>query len=200
MSVDKQKHENGAGEDVRLIEEFLAGENSSFDRLVLKYKDRVLNICYRMLGDYDEAVDMSQETFIKVYRSIAKFRFDAAFSTWLYRVAVNNCKNKLSSLRYRLNRRMVRLDGNPERGQEGRKVRAVTGSPETELVRKENELMIQKAIDALPEDQKTVVVLRDIQRLSYEEIIEITGFNSGTMRSKLARAREKLRKELKELL
>jgi RNA polymerase sigma-70 factor (ECF subfamily) len=95
---------------------------------------------------------------------------------------------------------MVRLDGNPERGQEGRKVRAVTGSPETELVRKENELMIQKAIDALPEDQKTVVVLRDIQRLSYEEIIEITGFNSGTMRSKLARAREKLRKELKELL
>jgi len=110
MNEKTNKSCAGQDEDTVSIKSFLAGDKKTFDKLVLKYQDRVFNLCYRFLGDYEEANDSAQETFIKVYNSLKNFRFESAFSTWLYRIAVNTCKNKLSSLKFRLNQRMVRLD------------------------------------------------------------------------------------------
>jgi len=185
-------------EDKELIRSFNAGSKRAFDSLVLKYKDRVFNLCCRFLGDLEEADDSAQETFIKVYRSLKKFRFESTFSTWLYRIAVNTCKNKLSSLKYRRNRKMVRLDNGREGERRTNTLIDESGSPEKYLEKKEREILIQQAIDSLPEDFKSVVVLRDVEGLSYEMTARITGYNIGTVKSKLSRARERLRKKLGE--
>ncbi len=186
------------GEDTALLKAFQIGEKDAFDKLVLKHKNRVFSLCYRFLGDYEEANDCAQETFVKVYRSLEKFRFDSTFSTWLYRIAVNTCKNRLKSTQYRHSKKMVRLDnpGNQEESGHSIQIRDKSLSPAAELERKEKHVLIQKAIDSLPEEQKTVIVLRDIEGMSYEEIAEIGGYNLGTVKSKLARAREKLREKL----
>lgn len=131
-------------EDALLITEFLSGKHAefSFEQLVLKYKDRIFNLCFRFLGNYAEADDSAQEVFLKVYRSLKCFRFQSSFSTWLYRIAVNTW----------------------------------------------------------PRDQKEVVVLRDIELLSYEEIAKIAGLNIGTVKSKLSRARRLLREKLRRFI
>ena len=185
-------------EDNELITSFNAGSKRAFDSLVLKYQDRIFNLCYRFLGDHEEADDSAQETFIKVYRSLKKFRFESEFSTWLYRIAVNTCKNKLSSQKYRRDRKMVRLDNGREGAAHINTISDKTGSPENNLEKKEREILIQKAIKSLPDDFKSVVVLRDVEGLSYEMTARITGYNIGTVKSKLSRARERLRKKLED--
>lgn len=97
-------------EDAALIRAFQGGDKAAFDELVLKHQHKLFNLCYRFLGDYQEANDSAQEAFIKVYRSLKKFRFESAFSTWLYRIAVNTSKNKLKSAEYRQKKKMVPLD------------------------------------------------------------------------------------------
>ncbi|MCK5305730.1 MAG: sigma-70 family RNA polymerase sigma factor [Candidatus Omnitrophica bacterium] len=189
-------------DDTALIQAFQADEEEAFDKLVIKHKNRVFNLCYRFVGSYEEADDCAQETFVKVYRSLKKFKFKSAFSTWLYAITVNTCKNKLSSLEYRYKKKMVRLDG-PKGGEDGVyrvEVQDESMSPRVEIERKEKKGLIQKAIDSLPEQQKVVVVLRDIEGLSYEEIAEVAGFKPGTVKSKLARARQQLREKLKGLI
>jgi RNA polymerase sigma-70 factor (ECF subfamily) len=191
------------GEDDRsLIEAFIGGDARSFDRLVLAYKDRVFNVCYRLMGDYEEANDCAQDTFIKVFRSLKRFRFEAAFSTWLYRIAVNTCKSRLSSRSYRHSVKMVRINGmsEGERGVYEYSSHNPHANPGVRLERKEREKRIQWAINSLPHDQKLVVVLRDVQGLSYEEVSAATGFNLGTVKSKLSRAREKLKDRLKDVV
>lgn len=191
------------GEDTLLIRAFNSGETSAFDKLVLKYRNKVFNICYRFLADYEEANDCAQETFVKIYRSLNNFRFESSFSTWLYRIALNTCKNKVVSLEYRFSRRMVRLDsqaGDYEEKSCPLEIGSETLSPEAEIDRKEKSVIIEQAIYSLPQDQKTVVVLRDIESFSYEEIARITGFNLGTVKSKLARARQALRERLRGLI
>ena len=165
---------------------------------MLKYQDRIFNLCYRYLGDHEEADDSAQEAFIKVYRSLKKFRFESAFSTWLYRIAVNTCKNKLSSQKYRRDRKIVRLDTGRGVGSQINTISDTSGSPENNLEKKERDILIQKAINSLPDDFKSVVVLRDVEGLSYEMTARITGYNIGTVKSKLSRARERLRKKLED--
>ena len=186
-------------EDKKLINAFLEEDRTAFDKLILKYKDKVFNLCYRFMGDYDEADDAAQETFVKVYRNLKKFRFESSFSTWIYRIAVNTCKNKMSSLNYRINQQMIRLD-KPKTSSNGvypMEIEDHTHSPERLVERKEKQQLIQKAINSLPGKHRRLVVLRDIEGLSYEEIVGITGNKLGTVKSKLARARELLRKKLK---
>ena len=187
------------GDDRELVLRFLAGENGAFDPLVLRHQDRVMNICYRILGDYEEARDCAQETFIKVYRSLKSFKGESAFSTWLYRIAVNTCKNRLSSSAYRRRKKMLPLGAAGNGRDDPRRVDPPNGSP-TPPERAENrevERLVQTAIDGLDADHKTVVVLRDIEGLSYEEVSRVTGFPVGTVKSKLARAREKLKSKLR---
>jgi RNA polymerase sigma-70 factor (ECF subfamily) len=189
-------------EDAALIRAFQGGDKAAFDELVLKHQHKLFNLCYRFLGDYQEANDSAQETFIKVYRSLKKFRFESAFSTWLYRIAVNTSKNKLKSAEYRQKKKMVPLDNpvsvyncSPAIG-----IQDETHSPAMELEKKERMRVIQEAINALPPEQKVVVTLRDIEGFSYEEIVAITGVNPGTVKSRLARARLDLRKKLRSVI
>jgi RNA polymerase sigma-70 factor (ECF subfamily) len=184
-----------SADDAVLVKAFQTGDREAFDRLVIKHKDRVFTVCYWFLGDHAEASDYSQETFIKAFRSLKRFRFESAFSTWLYRIAVNTCKNRLKSSQYRKKKKTMSLndlqcttdcalqDAIPDR----------SPSPMGELENKMTRMKIYEAIDSLPPEQKTVVVLRDIQGLSYEEIVDISGFGMGTVKSRLARARSTLR-------
>ena len=185
-------------EDAALVRAFQAGNKGAFDKLVLKHQDKLFNLCYWFLGDYHEANDSAQEAFIKAYRSLKKFRSESTFSTWLYRIAVNTCKNRLKSFDYRQKKKMVWLDnpGGPEGGSTTMEIQDEAVSPMVELEKKERLVVIKRAIDSLPTEQKVVVVLRDIDGLPYEEIASITGFNLGTVKSRLARARLELRKRL----
>ena len=202
MNEDIKKSAGEPREDVVLIRAFLEGDKVAFDRLVVKHKNRLFNLCYRLLGDYEEANDSAQETFIKVYRSLKKFRFESAFSTWLYRIAVNTCKNKLKSPAFRQKMKMVPMD-NPipaNLNGPGREIQDESPSPAIALEKKERMRVIQEAINALPPEQKEVVTLRDIEGFSYEEVAEITGLNLGTVKSRLARARLDLRKKLRSII
>jgi RNA polymerase sigma-70 factor (ECF subfamily) len=202
MSKERDRAEGLRKEDVVLVKDFQAGNRASFDELVLRHKDRVFNVCYKFLGDYQDANDSAQETFVKVYRSLRRFRFEATFSTWLYRIAVNTCKNKLTSSEHRYRKKMVRLDnpGEAEGTAHVIEIRDENQSPLIELERKERLSLIQKAIESLPIEQKTVVVLSDIEGVSYEDIAHITGERLGTVKSRLARARLELREKLRGVI
>lgn len=199
--MDKEIRQ-GAGEDTELIEAFRAGGVSAFDKLVLKYKDLVFNICFRFMGNYEDANDCAQDTFVKVYRSLNGFKGQSQFSTWLYTVAVNTCKNKLRSPAKRYSVKMVSLDKPVETddGEASFQLSDGDPSPAEELEKKDKEARVQQALDSLDEKQKELIILRDIQDLSYEEIASITGNNLGTVKSKLSRARSRLKDILKEVL
>ena len=188
--------------EMRLVRAVQAGDMSAFDGLVHRHKDRLFNLVYRFLEDYQEADECAQEIFIKVFKSINTFRFESTFSTWLYRIAVNTCKNRIKSSGYRWKKKTVPIE-NPEGSKDGNPFSEIANgalNPMAELEKKERWMRIQKAINSLPEEQNTVVVLRDIQGLTYQEISDITGLNLGTVKSKLARARLALRDILKNMV
>ncbi|MFH1368120.1 MAG: sigma-70 family RNA polymerase sigma factor [Elusimicrobiota bacterium] len=189
------------GEDGRLIAAFLAEDSSAFDKLVLKYKDRVFNICYRFMGNHDDANDCAQDAFVKVFRSLKHFKGESLFSTWLYSITVNTCKNKLSSLAHRIGKRMVQIDKRRETedGEKQRQFKDDGYTPPEMLEMKEREAKVQKAIGSLGKYQKELIILRDIEDLSYEEIAKITGHKLGTVKSGLSRARFHLKEKLREL-
>jgi RNA polymerase sigma-70 factor (ECF subfamily) len=190
-----------AGQDAPLIKDFQGGDRAAFDKLVLRHKDKLFNLCYSFLGDYEEANDSSQEAFIKAYQGLKKFRFESSFSTWLYRIAVNTCTNKFKSLANRQKKMTSSLD-NPGGIDEKRslEIRDDAPTPLMELEEKERQALIRRAIDQLPPEHKAVITLRDIEGLSYEEIAEITGSNLGTVKSRLSRARIDLSSKLRSIL
>jgi RNA polymerase sigma-70 factor, ECF subfamily len=189
-------------EEFTWIRAFLHNDRSAFDRLVGRYQDNVYNVCYRMMGEHEEARDCAQETFVRAYGALKGFRFESRFSTWILTIAVNICKNRLKSLEHRYRRRMVRIDSSSEAAEGTNRFDIEDPTPNAlvQLTTRERELILQKAIDELPGDAKMVTVLRDIEGLSYEEIARITGYNPGTVKSKLARAREQLRRNLRGLI
>jgi RNA polymerase sigma-70 factor (ECF subfamily) len=198
MDKDIKKPGGSPDPDAAFVRAVQAGDMAAFDHLVIKHKDKLFNMVYWLLGDYQEANDCAQEIFIKVFKSIKKFRFQSSFSTWLYRIAINTCKNRLRSSAFRWKNKTVSLE-NPESSKQGNRsyeIQNDSPSPANELEKKERLMMIQKTINALPEEQNRVIVLRDIQGLSYQEIVNVTGLNLGTVKSRLARARMALRKKL----
>jgi len=185
-----------------MVRAFQGGDRAAFDRLVLKHKDRLFNMCYWFLGDYQEANEAAQDTFIKVYRSLSKFRLESAFFTWFYRIAVNTCRNRVESSAYKQRKAVVSLNnpGGPNDHHGALQVADETQTPMADLERKERRTLVRKAIDSLPPDQRVVVTLRDIEGLSYDEIAHVTGLNLGTVKSRLARARLDLRTKLRGAL
>ena len=184
-----------AERDAALVKAYQAGDRGAFDQLVMRHKDRVFTVCYWFLGDHAEASDNAQETFIKAFRSLKKFRFESTFSTWIYRIAVNTCKNRLKSSQYKKKKQTLSLH-DPQGGSESTMLTQIADdcpSPMNELENKQRRKRIYEAIDTLPPEQKSVVVLRDIEGLSYDEIADITAFGLGTVKSRLARARETLK-------
>jgi RNA polymerase sigma-70 factor, ECF subfamily len=199
--MSKTASDSSAENDHDLINAFIRGDHSAFEKIVLKYQDRVYNLCYRLLGDRDEAEDSAQDIFIKVYRALRGFRFKSSFYTWLYRIVINTCKNRIKSVEYRSAKSRVSIDNDRDSREYGIPViidnRPV---PDKTLEQKEKMKRIQEALNSLPPDQKTAVILCDIEGLSYDEIASITKTRLGTVKSKLSRARLGLRNKLEGII
>lgn len=184
--------------DQQLVERVQAGDKAAFDLLVRKYQHRVLKLVSRFVSDAAEAEDVAQEAFLKAYRALASFRGDSAFYTWLYRIAINTAKNALVSNR----RRPVDFDldlQDPE--QYDRHARLKEGdTPEGVLLTEEIREVVERAMEQLPEDLRTAIVLRELEGLSYEEIAAAMDCPVGTVRSRIFRAREAIDRKLKPLL
>jgi len=187
--------------DRELVDRFLAGEKEAFEGLMLRYQAKIFNLSYRFMNDRQEAEELTQEVFFKVYRKLSGFRGDAKFSTWLFQVAVNHCRNRLKYLQRRKRQQHESLDQtlNTPEGEVQRQVPDETRIPEDLLQRRQTQQIVADKISTLPEEYRTVIVLRDIQGLSYEEIAQITGTVEGTVKSRLHRARNELRERLQFL-
>jgi RNA polymerase sigma-70 factor (ECF subfamily) len=184
--------------DQQLVQRVQKGDKAAFDLLVRKYQHRVLKLVSRFVNDAAEAEDVAQEAFLKAYRALPAFRGDSAFYTWLYRIAINTAKNTLVSNR----RRPVDFDldlQDPEQHErQGRLKEADT--PEGVLLTDEIRGVVEQALEQLPDDLRTAIVLRELEGLSYEEIAEAMDCPVGTVRSRIFRAREAIDKKLKPLL
>jgi RNA polymerase sigma-70 factor (ECF subfamily) len=202
MDEGIKKPVSQSGEDALLARACQGGDKEAFDRLVLKHKDRLFNLCYWYLNDYEEANDSAQDIFIKAYAGLKGFRFESDFSTWLYRIAANTCKNKLNSSEFRHRKRRVSLEQwrNPDEEGPGMDIQNGNPSPVLQLEQKERKELIMRAVKSLPAEHREMITLRDMQGLSYEEIAEITGLNPGTVKSRLSRARLDLAGKLRGIV
>jgi len=183
--------------DQQLVERVQKGDKRAFDLLVLKYQHKIAGLVSRYIHDSHEVLDVTQEAFIKAYRAIGRFRGDSAFSTWLYRLAINTAKNYLVSKSRRPPDTDVEV-GDAEYFEGSGKLRD-NDSPEHELYREELENVVFKAIEQLPEDLRTAVSLREFDAMSYEEIAEVMQCPVGTVRSRIFRAREAIDKQIMNL-
>lgn len=182
-----------------LVSQFKDGEEAAFDELVLIFQKPVFNLAYRMLSSYEEAADATQETFVKVYRSINKFRGEARFATWLYAVASNMCRNR----RRKLVRRKVELqilDAGDDEHNPGMEAVDPGFGPRDRVAHGEIADAVNDALGEIPEDFAAAVVMKDIQGLSYEDIAEAMKCSMGTVKSRIARGRGMVRERLKGVI
>jgi RNA polymerase sigma-70 factor (ECF subfamily) len=200
-------HAREAGStDIRqLVARARAGDREAFDGLVDTYAPRVFNLVLRITGSREEAEDCVQEAFIRAFRGLRKFRGEAAFSTWLYRVAVNVANDASRRLAGRVlsASELAASDSDedaPDLERIGRPTHSGAPEPQDELIQQQRRQLILSAVRDLPEHHRTVVVLYDFQGLSYEEIARITGTRVGTVKSRLNRARLALKDSLTEHL
>lgn len=184
--------------DAELVKRTQQGDSKAFDILVQKYQHKVVNLVSRFVSDHSECQDIAQDAFVKAYRAIGNFRGDSQFYTWLYRIAANTAKNYLASKSRKSPNYAVDLaDAEHFEGESGLKEYT---TPENSLLTDEIKKTVFKAIEALPEDLKSAITLREIEGLSYEEIADVMGCPIGTVRSRIFRARDAIDKELRPLL
>ena len=181
-----------------LIERCKAGERSAFDELVRKYEKRVYNLAYRLSGSYDDANDISVDAFVRVFQAIRMFRGDANFSTWLFRIVTNVYLDRRKRMR---NKQHLSLEEAIEVDESTvtRQVEDPGPTPGTVVELKERARLIQDAIVSLPTDQRTMIVLYHTEGFSYEEIATVLELPIGTVKSRLNRARLKLREKLEPI-
>lgn len=188
--------------DAQLVERVKRGDARAFELLVVKYQRRVERLIARMVRDVDLVPDIAQETFIRAYRALPQFRGDSAFYTWLYRIAVNTAKKALVELKrdplVSEAARTVSDDGDETSRVENELTDAET--PEAVLASKQVAVTVNAAIEALSEDLRQAITLREIEGLSYEEIAEVMNCPIGTVRSRIFRAREAIAERLRPLL
>ncbi len=189
--------------DLMLVERTVAGDQRAFELLVIKYQRRIERLIGRMVRDVDLVQDIAQETFIRAYRALAQFRGDAQFYTWLYRIAVNTAKKALVDLkRDPLVSETALKSGSEDEDETSAMENELTSAetPETVLAAKEIAATVNSAMEALPEELRQAVTLREIEGLSYEEIAEAMNCPIGTVRSRIFRAREAISAKVKPLL
>jgi RNA polymerase sigma-70 factor (ECF subfamily) len=186
----------------QLLRRLRERDERAFKELLDLHRDTVFNLTFRMLGNRAEAEDVAQEVFITVFKTIDSFREESKFSTWLYRVTVNHCKNRIKYLARRHDRDRDELDETSQTAADGMPSGgpALPRRPDRALEGAQMEKLMQDAINTLDEDHRALVVLRDVEELSIEEICEITGLPDGTVKSRLFRARAALRKKLQRHL
>ncbi len=184
-------------DEKELIQRAMKGDETAFESLMLSYQTQIYNLCFRTVGNQDDAEDMTQESFLKAWRYLSSFQFESAFSTWLYRLATNCC---LDLLRSKKRRPTVSLVSEDDDGEE-QSFDPVDPAPQPEeaLIRKEEQAQLQEALDSLEDTQRQIITLRVVNDLSYTEIAEILDLKEGTVKSRLSRARENLRKKLLQL-
>ncbi|MCB9760069.1 MAG: sigma-70 family RNA polymerase sigma factor [Alphaproteobacteria bacterium] len=184
--------------DEELVRRFKDGDRDAYGELVRRYQNRVFSLCLRWLGDRTVAEEVAQDVFIAAFKALGRFRGDARFSTWIFRISVNHCKNrKLYRGRRKLHRHES-LEGDREDPDAPKRQLADEGpSPDVGVHQTEAERILHEALDALDEDQRQIIVLRDIDDLSYEEIAELLDVPRGTVKSRLHRARHELARKLK---
>ena len=185
--------------DRQLVERAQMGDKRAFEMLVEKYHRRLLRLLSRMVRNQDEVEDIAQETLIKAYRALPKFRGDAAFYTWLYRIGVNTAKNYLASRKKTMATVSEQMSDDEDEGSDRFAVED-NSTPESELLSKQVAYAVNDAIEALPEELRTAITLREIEGLSYEEIAEAMGCPIGTVRSRIFRAREAIAAKLRPIL
>lgn len=185
--------------DLQLVERVREGDKRAFGLLVEKYRRKVIRLLSRMVRNPDDLEDIAQETFIKAYRALPQFRGDAAFYTWLYRIAVNTAKNYLVA-RGKAMRTVSEHAVDDEDEPDERLVAQDIGTPETELLSKQVALAVNEAVEALPEELRQAITLREMEGMSYEEIAEYMACPIGTVRSRIFRAREAIASKLRPIL
>ncbi len=184
--------------DKELVKRVQKGDKGAFDLLVLKYEHKIVNLVMRYVRDPELALDISQEAFIKAYRALPRFRGDSAFYTWLYRIAVNTAKNYLAAQRRRP--ADIELDlQEPEQYGLHAKLKE-TDTPEEVALGMELQETLERAIQALPDDLRTAIILRELDGMSYEEIAQTMECPVGTVRSRIFRARDAIGKKVGTLI
>ena len=191
-----------ADTDLMLVERTVAGDQKAFELLVIKYQRRIERLIGRMVRDVDLVEDIAQETFIRAYRALAQFRGEAQFYTWLYRIAVNTAKKALVDLKRDPLVSQSALRGGDDEDETSSVENELTSAetPETVLAAKEIAAAVNSAMEALPEELRQAVTLREIEGLSYEEIAEVMSCPIGTVRSRIFRAREAISAKVKPML
>ena len=191
-------------DQAKLISLLRASDPVAFRTLIDTYKRPIYLLCLRLMNDESEAEDMTQETFIKAYQAIDQFRGEASLSTWLYRIASNLCKNRIGYLSRRKQNSHDHLPALEARVGDHWQREVSTpvkhDHPEEAIESKEAQTMIIKALNALPEKQKVALTLRDVQGLTYQEIVEVTGASLGTVKSRIHQGRLSLVKTYRKLL
>ena len=188
--------------DAQLVGRARLGDTAAFEMLVVKYQRRIERLIARMVRDPDLVQDVAQETFIRAYRAMPQFRGDSAFYTWLYRIAINSAKKALVELKRDPLVSEGSLHGDDEGDETSRTENELTDgeTPEALLASKEIAAAVNAAIDALSEDLRQAITLREIEGLSYEEISDVMNCPIGTVRSRIFRAREAIAAKLRPLL
>lgn len=190
-------------EETLFVSRLRANEDAAYDELVREYHSSLYHVAQRMLNDPGEAADVTQDIFVKVFRNIGRFRGQSSLKTWLFKIAMSEILNRLRWAKRRFRQKTVSLDQTPVDGDvPANPVQISDGglSPEAALQKKEREEAIQAALDKLPRKYRSIIVLRDIQGFSYEEIAQIHGISIGTVKSRIARARAELKKRLVRFL
>ncbi|HEY8375535.1 MAG TPA: sigma-70 family RNA polymerase sigma factor [Nannocystis sp.] len=192
--------------DRQLVRRLKQGDEAAFRELVHTYQNRIFGLMLRMIGNRQEAEDLAQEVFIIVYRAIGSYRGEGRFYTWLYRIATNTCKNRIKYLKGRNFHRSLDLDETPAAQMPAAESGAVVTfqsqvpGPEAMTEATRMEKIVQRELAALDPDHRLLIVLRDVQGLSYQDIIRITGLQEGTLKSRLHRARLALKERLEPYL
>ncbi len=184
--------------DLSLVQRVQRGERGAYDLLVLKYQHKVVKLVMRYLRNPADAEDVAQEAFVKAYRALPQFRGDSAFYTWLYRIAINTAKNALAARE----RNPVSYELDQQRGEDGPDMVGRLKDPETPeglALTEEIRDTVNRAIEELPEDLRTAIVLRELEGMSYEEIAASMDCPVGTVRSRIFRAREAIDRRLREV-
>jgi RNA polymerase sigma-70 factor (ECF subfamily) len=184
--------------DKELVKRVQKGDKGAFDLLVLKYEHKIVNLVMRYVRDPEQALDISQEAFIKAYRALPRFRGDSAFYTWLYRIAVNTAKNHLAAQRRRPVNVELDLQDPEQYGLHA--MLKETDTPEAVSISNELQETLEKAIASLPDDLRTAIILRELDGMSYEEIAQTMDCPVGTVRSRIFRARDAIGKKVGTLI
>lgn len=173
----------------KIIEKVLGGDANAFEELVLKYEKTVYNLALRMVGDRDDASDMTQETFIKAYGSLSSFRGDSKFSVWIYRIATNVC---LDFLRSKSRKQQVSLTVSDDDEDAQLDIPDPSSTPEQQLIKKISMQSVEEGLKTLPDKQRQILVMRELGGMSYAEIGKALSLEEGTVKSRIFRARKRL--------